>query len=169
MIRAFIGLGANLAEPLSQLRQAVSALSRLPDSHLVACSPLYQSSPMGPADQPDYLNAVVALDTDLSPHALLDELQRIEREQGRVRKAERWGPRPLDLDLLLYGTRVLEDARLTLPHYGMRSRAFVLLPLADLAPGLVLPCGTPLAELVNGCDRTGLHRLPLPLLQEESE
>lgn len=169
MIRTFIGLGANLAEPLTQLRQAVQALSRLPGSRLVACSPLYQSSPMGPADQPDYLNAVAALDTALAPHALLDELQRIEREQGRVRKAERWGPRTLDLDLLLYGSLSTQDARLTLPHYGMKSRAFVLLPLADLAPELVLPCGTSLAELVARCDRTGLHRLPLPLFQEESE
>ncbi len=169
MTPAFIGLGANLANPLLQLRQAVQALACLPDSRLLACSPLYQSSPMGPADQPDYLNAVVALETTLAPHALLDELQHIEQQQGRVRTGERWGPRSLDLDLLLHGQQVLQDARLTLPHYGLAQRAFVLLPLADLAPELVLPCGTPLAELVARCDTSGLHRLSLSLMLEESE
>ncbi len=163
MTPLFIALGANLADPLQQIRQAVNALRQLPESQFLACSPLYGSQPMGPADQPDYVNGVVALLTTLSPHALLDATQRIELEQGRVRKAERWGPRTLDLDLLLYGDQLIDDERLTVPHYGMKQRAFVLLPLFDLAPELVLPCGTPLRSLATTCDRTGLEPLAVSL------
>ncbi len=163
MTPVFIALGANLADPLQQIRQAVSALRQLSESQFLACSPLYGSKPMGPADQPDYVNGVVSLLTDLPPHALLDATQAIEREQGRVRKAERWGPRTLDLDLLLYGEQMINDDRLTVPHYGMKERAFVLLPLFDLAPELVLPCGTPLRSLATTCDRSGLAPLTVSL------
>jgi 2-amino-4-hydroxy-6-hydroxymethyldihydropteridine diphosphokinase len=159
MTPVFIALGANLDEPLKQIHQAVTALRQLPDSRFVACSPLYASSPMGPADQPDYVNAVVQLETSLTPHALLDATQQIEQQQGRVRKAERWGPRTLDLDLLLYGNQMIDDARLTVPHYGMKQRAFVLIPLFDLAPALCLPCGTQLQTLIATCDRSGLQPL----------
>lgn len=160
MIRTYIALGANLAAPVQQLQRAITALSELTACRLVACSPLYGSRPMGPADQPDYVNAVVCLDTHLAPHALLDALQQIELAQGRVRKAERWGPRTLDLDLLLYADQCIQDDRLTVPHYGMKQRAFVLIPLQDVAPDLILPCGTPLADLVSQCDRQDLHPLP---------
>ena len=156
MISAFVALGANLGDPQAQIRQAVAALQQLPNSRFIACSPLYGSIPMGPSDQPDYVNGVAWLETELSPHALLDETQRIELALGRVRKEERWGPRTLDLDLLLFGDRQLNDARLTIPHYGMKEREFVLLPLAEIAPSLVLPCGTPLTELVARCPRNGL-------------
>ena len=159
MIRTFIALGANLADPLGQIERAVAALQALPDSRFVACSSLYRSRPMGPADQPDYINGVAHIETRLSPHALLDQTQRIELEQGRVRKAERWGPRTLDLDLLLYGDERIHDERLTVPHYGMKTRAFVLLPLFDLAPHLVLPCGTALHTLVSACDCSELEPL----------
>ena len=115
---------------------------------------------MGPQDQADYINAVARLQTSLAPHALLDELQRIELEQGRVRKDERWGPRTLDLDILLFGQQVIDGERLTIPHYGMKQRAFVLVPLFDLAPDLTLPDGNQLAELAAACDRTALFRLP---------
>ena len=163
MSAAFIALGANLADPLGQVERALTALQQLPASRLLACSPLYRSRPMGPADQPDYINGVALLETSLTPHQLLDETQRIELEQGRVRKAERWGPRTLDLDLLLYGEQMINDDRLTVPHYGMKERAFVLLPLFDLAPELVLPCGTPLRSLATTCDRSGLAPLTVSL------
>lgn len=156
MIEAFVAIGSNLGDPLAQARRAVAALATLPESELQQASSFYGSRPMGPADQPDYVNAVVRLHTRLGPLALLDQLQRIELEQGRVRKDERWGPRTLDLDLLLYGEEHIQHERLTVPHYGMKEREFVLLPLAELAPALVLPCGTPLIDLVARCPRNGL-------------
>lgn len=156
MIRAFVAIGSNLGDPLAQARHAVTALAALPDSRLVLASSFYASRPMGPQDQPDYVNAVVALDTGLPPLVLLDHLQHIELEQGRVRKEERWGPRTLDLDLLLYGDAVIEHERLTVPHYGMKCREFVLLPLHEIAPALQLPDGDTLSELVARCPRNGL-------------
>ncbi len=160
MTPVFIALGANLADPLQQITRAVAALRQLPHCRWVACSPLYASTPMGPADQPDYVNGVAWLETALTPHQLLDATQHIELTQGRVRKAERWGPRTLDLDLLLYGNLTVDDARLTVPHYGMRERSFVLQPLFDLAPDLLLPDGTALRELIAACDCSGLRPLP---------
>lgn len=159
MERVYIGLGSNLAEPLQQLRSALAALSELPRSALVGQSSFYASDPLGPPDQPRYVNAVAALDTALPPWTLLDALQRIEQEQGRVRKAERWGPRTLDLDILLFGNRLIADERLNVPHYHMHARPFVLYPLAELAPELELPDGRPLRELLAACPFTGLERL----------
>lgn len=115
MERVYIGLGSNLAEPLRQLQAALAAIAELPHSQLVTTSSFYASDPLGPPDQPRYVNAVAALDTELAPLELLDALQRIEQEQGRVRKAERWGPRTLDLDILLFGNRLLSEERLTVP------------------------------------------------------
>lgn len=160
MERVYIGLGSNLDTPRQQLHSALQALARLPQSQLAGQSSLYASDPLGPADQPRYVNAVAALDTELQPWQLLDALQRIEQEQGRVRKAERWGPRTLDLDILLFGERRIDDERLTVPHYHMHVRPFVLYPLAELAPALVLPDGRPLSELLAACPFTGLERLP---------
>lgn len=160
-VRVYIGLGSNLAEPLTQVRQAILALGRLPDTRRVAVSALYASDPLGPPDQPRYLNAVAALDTRLEPLALLDALQAIEQEHGRERKAERWGPRTLDLDLLLYGDRQLDEPRLIVPHYHLHARAFVLYPLADVAPReLCLPDGRRLVDLLAACPFSGLERLP---------
>ncbi|WP_341781544.1 2-amino-4-hydroxy-6-hydroxymethyldihydropteridine diphosphokinase [Ectopseudomonas mendocina] len=159
MERVYIGLGSNLAEPLQQLRAALSAIARIPQSSLQAQSSFYISDPLGPADQPRYVNAVAALDTALEPWQLLDALQRIEQEQGRVRKAERWGPRTLDLDILLFGERLLDDERLTVPHYHMHARPFVLYPLAELAPELQLPDGRSLSSQLKDCPFSGLERL----------
>ncbi|HDN9016819.1 TPA: 2-amino-4-hydroxy-6-hydroxymethyldihydropteridine diphosphokinase [Aeromonas salmonicida] len=156
MTEVFVAIGSNLADPLGQARRAVDALAALPESELQQASSFYSSRPMGPADQPDYVNAVVLLTTRLGPLALLDQLQKIELEQGRVRKDERWGPRTLDLDLLLYGNQIIGHERLVVPHYGMKEREFVLLPLAEIAPALVLPCGTPLVELVARCPTNDL-------------
>jgi len=159
MERVYIGLGSNLATPIEQLRSALAALAALPQTDLIAQSSFYSSDPLGPADQPRYVNAVAALDTELSPLALLDALQTIELEQGRTRKAERWGPRTLDLDILLFGERLLDEPRLTVPHYHMHARAFVLYPLAEIAPDLKLPDGRALAELLGACPYAGLERL----------
>jgi 2-amino-4-hydroxy-6-hydroxymethyldihydropteridine diphosphokinase len=159
MERVYIGLGSNLAEPLQQLRGALAALAELPQTQLSATSSFYASDPLGPADQPRYVNAVAALDTALGPLALLDALQAIELNQGRTRKAERWGPRTLDLDILLFGQRHLDEPRLTVPHYHMHARPFVLYPLAELAPDLVLPDGRALQQLLEACPFQGLERL----------
>ncbi|TCD20639.1 2-amino-4-hydroxy-6-hydroxymethyldihydropteridine diphosphokinase [Pseudomonas sp. IC_126] len=164
MERVYIGLGSNLAEPREQLRGALRALADVPSSRLVAVSSLYASDPLGPPDQPRYNNAVAALDTLLAPLDLLDALQAIEKAQGRERKAERWGPRTLDLDILLFGDRLLNEPRLTVPHYHLHARAFVLYPLAEIAPQhLQLPDGRNLADLLAACPFEGLERLDEPL------
>lgn len=156
-MRAYLALGSNLADPLHQVRSALDALAALPQTTLLAVSPLYRTPPYGPPDQPDYLNAAVLLETELAPEALLDQTQRIELEQGRVRKDERWGPRTLDLDIMLFGELTLNTPRLTLPHYDMRNRAFMLVPLLAIAPDLVFPDGTPLKTLVAALDTRAIH------------
>lgn len=158
-VRCYIGLGANLEQPVKQLQQAVLALRQLPDCSVVAVSAFYGSKPMGPQDQPDYVNAVAALDTELSATALLDALQYIELSQGRQRKADRWGPRTLDLDILLYGNEQINTERLTVPHYGMRQREFVLYPLFEIAPDLTLPDGTVVESLLAQVPLNGLQKL----------
>lgn len=155
----YIGLGSNLAEPLQQLRAALHALAQLPHTQLRAVSSFYASDPLGPADQPRYVNAVARLDCALEPLALLDALQHIERQQGRVRKAERWGPRTLDLDILLFGQRLLDEPRLRVPHYHLQERAFVLYPLAEISGPLNLPDGRTLDALLAACPFTGLEQL----------
>lgn len=164
MDRVYIGLGSNLAEPRQQLCSALDALTRIPDTRLSTVSSLYLSDPLGPPDQPRYHNAVAALDTSLPPLILLDALQAVEQAHGRQRKAERWGPRTLDMDILLFGDRLISDSRLTVPHYHMHARAFVLYPLAEIAPqDLQLADGRTLAELLAACPYEGLERLGEPL------
>ncbi|MDN2665022.1 2-amino-4-hydroxy-6-hydroxymethyldihydropteridine diphosphokinase [Psychromonas sp. 14N.309.X.WAT.B.A12] len=153
---SYIAIGSNQADPIQQAKQAISALNNIAETSLISCSSLYCSAPMGPQDQPDYINAVAAIDTNLSPVALLDALQEIEQSQGRERKEERWGPRTLDLDILLYADQVINDQRLTIPHYGMQDREFVLYPLFEIAPKLTLPNGTSLIEMLKDCDKNGL-------------
>ena len=132
----YIGLGSNLNDPQAQLRQAIIALKNMPLSTVIKCSSFYLSKPFGSdIDQPDYINAALELATELSPHDLLDFLQGIEAQQQRVRK-ERWGPRTLDLDILLYDNNTIKDARLSIPHVEMHRRGFVLLPLHEIAPDL---------------------------------
>ncbi|MCF1428138.1 MAG: 2-amino-4-hydroxy-6-hydroxymethyldihydropteridine diphosphokinase [Shewanella sp.] len=154
----FVALGANLKHPRQQLDSACLALSALAEPNTLQVSPYYRAAPMGDVEQPDYVNAVASFHTELAPLALLDELQHIELKQGRQRLV-RWGPRTLDLDLLLYGNEIIDMPRLTVPHYGMKERAFVLVPLADLAPDLQLPCHTRLATLITQSMRNEL--LPL--------
>lgn len=149
MTLAYIAIGSNLASPLEQVNAAIQALGEIPQSRIVALSSFYRTPPLGPQDQPDYLNAAVALETSLAPEALLDHTQRIELQQGRVRKAERWGPRTLDLDILLFGNAVINTQRLTVPHYDMKNRGFMLWPLFEIAPELVFPDGSSLKTLLN--------------------
>jgi 2-amino-4-hydroxy-6-hydroxymethyldihydropteridine diphosphokinase len=167
VIRAYIGVGANLGDPLQALRSAREALQGSSGIQLTGSSPIYRSAPVGPAGQPDYLNAVLAVDTTLSPHELLSRLQAIEDQAGRLR-AERWGARCLDLDLLLHGDAVIDTPRLQLPHPQLYRRNFVLLPLADLCPReWRFPDGSSITERCAACppnpiERTGLdwHTAP---------
>ncbi|MCC6715606.1 MAG: 2-amino-4-hydroxy-6-hydroxymethyldihydropteridine diphosphokinase [Gammaproteobacteria bacterium] len=158
-IRAFIGLGSNLEDPRRQVRAAMAELDALPYTRLAARSRLYRSDPMGPPDQPDYINAVAAVDTILTPLALLDALMGVERAHGRIRNATRWGPRTLDLDLLVYGERIISQPRLTVPHPGIGERAFVLLPLMEIAPNLEIPGRGRVAALAAGLPDGGIERL----------
>ena len=158
MERVYIGMGSNLADPADQLRSAIQALAQLPDSRFVGVSAFYQSDSLLPG-QPRYTNAVAAIDTTLAPLALLDALQAIELDQGRER-LERWGPRTLDLDILLFGDRLIDEPRLKVPHYQVHLRAFVLYPLAELAPAdLRLADGRMLKDLLADCPFVGLERL----------
>lgn len=141
MTLVYIAIGSNLASPLEQVNAAVGALGDIPQSRVVAVSAYYRTPPLGPQDQPDYLNAAVALETMLDAEMLLDNTQRIELQQGRVRKAERWGPRTLDLDIMLFGDEVIHTERLTVPHYDMKNRGFMLWPLFEIAPQLTFPDG----------------------------
>ncbi|MEZ8027318.1 2-amino-4-hydroxy-6-hydroxymethyldihydropteridine diphosphokinase [Enterovibrio norvegicus] len=156
MIRVYIAIGSNLGNPVEKASLAIDALKQLPNTQFVCCSSLYSSKPMGPSDQPDYVNAVAIVDTLLEPLDLLDQTQRIELEFGRERKDERWGPRTLDLDILLFGDLQINSERLTVPHYGMKVREFVLYPLAEIAPDLHLPDGSAVTDLVAVVDRNGL-------------
>lgn len=159
-VTAYIGLGSNLQQPSEQVNQALQQLAKIPRTRLLTASPLYRSVPLGPADQPDYINAVAALATRLSPLALLDALQAIERQQGRVRESERWGPRTLDLDLLLYGDQQIHNDRLTVPHPGLGERNFVLYPLYDVAgEDLLIPGLDTLGHLLHACPKQGLELL----------
>ena len=158
MERVYIGMGSNLADPADQLRSAIQALAQLPDSRFVGVSAFYQSDSLLPG-QPRYTNAVAAIDSSLAPLDLLDALQAIERDQGRER-LERWGPRTLDLDILLFGDRLIDEPRLKVPHYQVHLRAFVLYPLAELAPAdLRLADGRMLKDLLADCPFVGLERL----------
>ena len=159
MERVYIGMGSNLAAPDQQLRSAVEALAQLPGTALVGVSAFYQSDSLLPG-QPRYTNAVAALESALAPLELLDALQAIENDQGRER-LERWGPRTLDLDILVFGDRLIDEPRLKVPHYQIHLRAFVLYPLAELAPaGLKLADGRLLIDLLDACPFVGLERLP---------
>jgi 2-amino-4-hydroxy-6-hydroxymethyldihydropteridine diphosphokinase len=158
MSTCYIALGSNLEDPLAQANRAIVALKQLPNTKVADISPFYRSKPLGPQNQNDYLNAVIKLTTNLSPIELLDELQTIEKAQGRVRKDNRWGARTLDLDILLYDDLVINSERLTIPHYHMKSREFVLYPLFDISPELILPDNDKLYDLVTRCPKNELTK-----------
>ncbi|MEN9840824.1 MAG: hypothetical protein RL376_624 [Verrucomicrobiota bacterium] len=154
----YIALGTNLGDRHAHLDAAYAALAILPGTRLLARSARYETAPLGPAGQQDYLNAAARLETTLPPLALLDACLAIEYARGRIRR-ERWGPRTLDLDLLLHGDTTTHDERLTLPHPAMLNRAFVLAPLCELAPELII-AGRTLAEHLALLDQSGIRRLP---------
>ena len=157
-VEVFVGLGANLENPLQQVRQAIPELDAIEHTRVLVVSSLYRSAPVGYADQPDFINAVAKLQTRLSPHDLLDALHVIENRHGRQRSV-RNAPRTLDLDLLLYGMLVVHEDGLTLPHPRMHERAFVLLPLAEIAPEAILPGHGSVSQLLAQVDRSGVEKL----------
>lgn len=135
-VSSFIGLGSNLNEPILQLSTAINTLKNTHDIDVIAVSRFYRTAPMGPKDQPDYVNSVIEISTTLNPNDLLTQLQIIENQQGRVRNTEHWGARTLDLDILTYGAEIIQETHLTVPHVGIRERSFVLYPLRDLTDQL---------------------------------
>ncbi len=138
-VDAYIGLGSNLSDPQQQVTSALQELNSIPDTHLMKASGVYVSRPMGPSDQPDYVNAVAKISTSLSPESLLTELQGIEQAHQRQRKDQRWGPRTLDLDIILFGDLQMDTKTLQIPHYGVAKREFVLIPLQELQADLIIP------------------------------
>ena len=160
-MESYIGLGSNLDNPELQLDTALAALDDIPDTSLVKYSSFYRSIPLGPSDQPDFINAVALLDTHLTARQLLSQSQSIENRQGRVRGGQRWGPRILDLDILLYGDQVIDEHELTVPHPGIRYRNFVLMPLLELAPDLEIPELGRVDELLGAVGCAGITKLYL--------
>lgn len=159
----FVGVGANLGDPVAQIREAFVRLAAdVPCTRLVARSRLFRNPPMGPQDQPDYVNAVAWLETRLEPAALLTALQGIEHACGRTRNGTRWGPRLLDLDILLFGDRSICQPGLHVPHAGIAERDFVVLPLQELAPTLQIPGHGPIARLARRFDGAALVAIEEP-------
>lgn len=160
MTRVYVALGGNLGEPCRTIRSALEALGAMSSCRLLRRSSLYRTPPMGPPGQPHYINAVAELECGLEAHALLDELLMIEADHGRLRGGERWGPRTLDLDILVFGDHEICDDRLTIPHAHIAERGFFLLPLAELAFMLAVPGHGRVAELLQGVSLDGIEKLP---------
>ena len=155
METVYIGLGSNLADPRAQVERALRALAALPRTTLLRRSRLYRSAPWGRADQPEFVNAVASLETGLAPRQLLAELLAIERNAGRERDATRWGPRVLDLDILIFDDRVIDEPGLRLPHPHLHERAFVLVPLVEIAPDLGVAGHGSVGTLLRQIDASG--------------
>lgn len=157
-VTAYIGLGSNLDDPKAHVDRALTELDSLEGCHLCRASSLYASPPMGPANQPDYVNAVAEIHTQLAAELLLEQLQMLEARHER-QPTHHWGPRTLDLDLLLYGDAVIETARLSVPHPGIAGRPFVLYPLAELDSSLVIPGVGTVGALLTDCPHEGLVKI----------
>jgi 2-amino-4-hydroxy-6-hydroxymethyldihydropteridine diphosphokinase len=155
---AYIALGSNLEDPAAQVEGGIEELAMLPDTRLGAVSSLYRTTPVGFADQPDFVNAVAMIETELAPRALLDELLAIEKRYARVRGVKN-GPRTLDLDIVLYGDTAHSEDALTIPHPRMHERAFVLVPLAEIAPDAIVPRLGKVSELAARVDASGVTRI----------
>ena len=165
-MRVYVALGSNLDDPVAQVRAGAQALGKLPGTQLICCSSLYRTAPVGVTEQPDFINAVCAADTDMPAGALMQSLLDIERAQGRQR-AIPGGPRTLDLDLLLYGELVCHEPGLTLPHPRLHERAFVLYPLSEIAPGLNIPGRGLVESLLAGCAGQAIERLAADIEKRE--
>lgn len=157
--RVYIGLGSNLADPICQIQSGFAALAQLPQTTLFARSKLYGNPPMGPVPQPDYVNAVAEIATPMAPEPLLAALKEIEKKAGRDLHGKRWGPRPLDLDILLFDDQRYMSNTLTIPHPGMLERAFVLYPLAEIAPTVMIPGAGLISEVLKMVDTSGMTPL----------
>ncbi|MBI1194426.1 MAG: 2-amino-4-hydroxy-6-hydroxymethyldihydropteridine diphosphokinase [Gammaproteobacteria bacterium] len=157
-VKAYVGLGSNLDDPEAQIRRGYAALARLRECRDPHASGLYLSRPFGGVEQPDYINAVASIETGLSPEVLLAALQDIERRQHRTREVH-WGPRTLDLDILLYGDKIVNRPDLVIPHPGLAQRDFVLYPLCEIAPEIVIPGLGPVGDCLKSCANRGLERL----------
>ena len=157
--RVYLGLGSNLQSPVTQVKSAIAELAEQPGIKLDKVSSLYRSKPLADMQQPDYINAVVEIRTDLDVEQLLKICQSLEDVHARDRTAERWGARTLDIDILLFGDQEINESHLTVPHKGMRERNFVLYPLAELDPKLKLPDNTNISDLVAHCSTEGLLRI----------
>jgi 2-amino-4-hydroxy-6-hydroxymethyldihydropteridine diphosphokinase len=155
---AYIGLGSNLEDPIEQVSFALVELGQIAETTLIGNSSLYASAPIGPADQPDYINSVAKISTQLNAHQLLDALQAIEKSHNRTRNI-RWGARTLDLDLLLFGEEIIATDRLTVPHLEMPNRNFVIYPLLEIDHSLLLPSGKALSSLTSACPTGSLRKL----------
>ena len=158
-VEAYIGLGSNLSDPQTQVISAIQELNSIPDTHVLKVSSLYASKPMGPSDQPDYVNAVAKISTSLSPERLLDELQGLEQAHRRKRDGKRWGPRTLDLDIILFGDLQMETKLLQIPHYGISEREFVLIPLQELQANLIIPGKGAIEDLISQLPTYELQKL----------
>ena len=156
-VTAYIALGSNLQDPAAQVEAAFAALDTLPQSRVVARSSLYRTTPVGYADQPAFITAVAAFETTLAPRALLDALLALEKARGRARTFPN-APRTLDLDVLLYGDQLIEEPGLSIPHPRLHERAFVLAPLAEIAPDLVVPGRGRVSALLRAVDVRGVQR-----------
>lgn len=165
-----IGIGSNQDGPVEQVRTAMRAIAVLPATRLIDASSPYSNPPMGPVEQPDYVNAVVIVLTQLSARALFVNLQALEHAQGRVRDTgPRWGPRRIDLDILTYGCRRIDDPDLIIPHPGIPERNFVLFPLLEICPHLPIPGRGSVSRLAAAVDGTTLEKLPAPLQGSSNE
>jgi len=162
MSTVYLGLGSNINGPVQQLECAIRILGQQARCKILALSSFYSNPPMGPAQQPDYVNAVVCIDTDFSPGQLMDNLQAIEMQQGRKRGV-RWGPRCLDIDILLYEQISLDSERLKIPHPGLCERNFVLYPLQEIAPDLNIPGKGHIIDLIKDCDYGELRKLQVDM------
>ncbi|VFP79693.1 2-amino-4-hydroxy-6-hydroxymethyldihydropteridinepyrophosphokinase [Candidatus Erwinia haradaeae] len=159
MNRTYLALGSNLKNPLHQIFSALQNLSDIADSYITDISRLYYTPPYGPVYQPDFLNAVVAMDTHLHPEDFLNQTQSIEKKQGRLRQSYCWGPRTLDVDIMLWGNQTIKTSRLIVPHHDMHNRAFMLIPLLDIAPSLFLPNGKNIFEILNSLDKSVVNSI----------
>lgn len=159
MTDAYIGLGSNMDSPVEQLHSAILSLRELPATNLVRISSFYRTRPVGPEDQPDYINAVAMINTGLTAQALLEQMQIIEHSRGRIRNLH-WGPRTLDLDLLLFGETVINDKDLTVPHPEMHKRGFVLYPLHEISAEIIIPGYGRIENLLKNLNPADVQKLP---------
>ena len=159
MTIVYIGLGSNLDNPEQHIKSAIGALGELQSCTLIKASSLYKTKPVGPQDQDDFINAVIELETELEAIALLNALQTIEQKHGRKRKDERWGPRTLDLDIIMFGNEIINNEQLTIPHVEMKNRAFVMVPLAEINPDGVIAGQGAIKDALSRLDAGGVERM----------